>query len=84
MAKYYLSSNVQDKFPLQYVLIALEDSITFLTRNKDRMGVDASANLPSETIRMAMVMVSVLPIACAYPFFQKYFVSGLTIGAVKG
>ena len=84
MAKYYLSSNVQDKFPLQYVLIALEDSITFLTRNKDKMGVDASANLPSETIRMAMVMVSVLPIACAYPFFQKYFVSGLTIGAVKG
>ena len=84
MAKYYLSSNVQDKYPLQYVLIALEDSITFLTRNKDKMGVDASANLPSETIRMAMVMVSVLPIACAYPFFQKYFVSGLTIGAVKG
>jgi putative aldouronate transport system permease protein len=70
MAKYYLSSNVQDKYPLQYVLIALEDSITFLTRNKDKMGVDASANLPSETIRMAMVMVSVLPIACAYPFFQ--------------
>ncbi|MBR3504116.1 MAG: carbohydrate ABC transporter permease [Clostridia bacterium] len=84
MAKYYLSSNVQDKYPLQYVLIALEDSITFLTRNKDKMGVDASASLPSETIRMAMVMVAVLPIACAYPFFQKYFVSGLTIGAVKG
>ena len=84
MAKYYLSSNVQDKFPLQYVLIALEDSISFLTRNKDRMGVDPSANLPSETVRMAMVMVSVVPIACAYPFFQKYFVSGLTIGAVKG
>ena len=84
MAKYYLTSNVQDLYPLQYVLIALEDSITFLTRNKDKLGVDASANLPSETIRMAMVMVSVIPIACAYPFFQKYFVSGLTIGAVKG
>ena len=84
MAKYYLSSNVQDKFPLQYVLIALEDNISFLTRNKDKMGAEAAANLPSETIRMAMVMVSVLPIACSYPFFQKYFVSGLTIGAVKG
>ena len=84
MAKYYLTSNVQDLYPLQYVLIALEDSISFLTRNKDKMGVDASANLPAETIRMAMVMVSVVPIACAYPFFQKYFVSGLTIGAVKG
>ena len=84
MAKYYLTSNVQDLYPLQYVLIALEDSISFLTRNKDKMGVDASANLPAETVRMAMVMVSVVPIACAYPFFQKYFVSGLTIGAVKG
>jgi len=84
MAKYYLSSNVQDKFPLQYVLISLEDNISFLTRNKDKMGAEAAANLPSETIRMAMVMVSVLPIACSYPFFQKYFVSGLTIGAVKG
>ena len=31
-----------------------------------------------------MVMVAVIPIACSYPFFQKYFISGLTIGAVKG
>ena len=68
----------------EVLYLALEDSITFLTRNKDRMGVDASANLPSETIRMAMVMVSVLPIACAYPFFQRYFVQGLTVGSVKG
>ena len=41
-------------------------------------------NVPSETVRMAMVMVSVVPIACSYPFFQKYFIGGLTIGAVKG
>ncbi len=84
MAKYYLSSNVQDKFPLQFVLISLEDNITFLTRNKGNMTAGTTVDLPSETIRMAMVMVSVLPIACSYPFFQKYFVSGLTIGAVKG
>ena len=41
-------------------------------------------NLPSETMRMAIVMVVVIPIACSYPFFQRYFVGGLTIGAVKG
>ena len=48
------------------------------------MTAGTTVDLPSETIRMAMVMVSVVPIACSYPFFQKYFVSGLTIGAVKG
>jgi putative aldouronate transport system permease protein len=40
--------------------------------------------MPREAARMAIVVVVVLPIACAYPFFQRYFISGLTIGAVKG
>lgn len=84
LAKYYLNSNAQDLFPLQYVLIALESNIDFLTRNQQFMGPGEASEIPSETIRMAMVMVGVLPIACSYPFFQKYFISGLTIGAVKG
>ena len=84
MAKYYLTSNVQDKFPLQYVLISLENNIEFLSRNSQFMAPGESNNVPSETVRMAMVMVAVIPIACSYPFFQKYFISGLTIGAVKG
>ena len=41
-------------------------------------------SMPSESVRMAIAIVIVIPIACAYPFFQKYFISGLTIGAVKG
>ena len=41
-------------------------------------------NMPSESVRMAIAVVIVIPIASAYPFFQKYFISGLTIGAVKG
>ncbi len=40
--------------------------------------------MPAESVRMAMAVVIVVPIACAYPFFQRYFISGLTIGAVKG
>ena len=40
--------------------------------------------LPSETMRMAIVVIAVVPIMFSYPFFQKYFISGLTIGAVKG
>lgn len=42
------------------------------------------ANLPQDGVRMALVVIVVVPIACTYPFFQKYFISGLTIGAVKG
>lgn len=84
MAKYYLSNNRQDIFPLQYVLISLENNIDFLSRNSQFLAPGERHNVPAETVRMAMVMVAVIPIACSYPFFQKYFISGLTIGAVKG
>ena len=84
MAKYYLNSNAQDLYPLQYVLISLESNIDFLSRNAQYMSPGETQNVPSETVRMAMVMISVIPIACSYPFFQKYFIGGLTIGAVKG
>ena len=40
--------------------------------------------IPSESVRMAIAIVVIIPIALAYPFFQKYFITGLTIGAVKG
>lgn len=72
--------------PLQYLLIQIETSIDWLASNKSMMGVDgikAAANLPKETIRMAIVVISTLPIIFAYPFFQRYFVNGLTIGSVK-
>ena len=84
MAKYYLNSNAQDLYPLQYVLISLESNIDFLSRNAQFMTPGETQNLPSETVRMAMVMVSVIPIACSSPFLQKYYIGGLTIGAVKG
>lgn len=74
-------------FPLQYVLINIERTFEFFTKNAAFIGYEAyqlSAMLPEDGMKMALVVVIVLPIACAYPFFQKYFVSGLTIGAVKG
>jgi putative aldouronate transport system permease protein len=46
--------------------------------------MDMSSNMPQASIRMAIAVVGILPIFAAYPFFQKYFVKGLTIGAVKG
>lgn len=41
-------------------------------------------NLPNETFRMALSVVTIGPIVLVYPFFQKYFIKGLTIGAIKG
>lgn len=80
-------SGVQDKWPLQYALISIERDLSFLTNNPTLSSVSKAQmlkNLPSEGVRMAMVVVSVVPIAMTYPFFQKYFASGLTVGAVKG
>lgn len=45
---------------------------------------DGNMVLPSETIRLATVVLSMLPIMCVYPFVQKYFVKGVMIGSVKG
>lgn len=83
-AMLYVDSNHRDLYPLQYVLISIEKNISFMARNEDFFREDSMRNLPSETMRMAIVMVVVIPIACSYPFFQRYFVGGLTIGAVKG
>jgi len=42
------------------------------------------ASLPSLTLRLAIAVVGMLPMIILYPFFQKYYMKGLTIGAVKG
>jgi len=84
LARLYIDTNRQDLYPLQYLLISIERNIEFFTRNVQYMTPDTRNTVPGETIRMAIVMVVVLPIACSYPFFQRYFITGLTIGAVKG
>lgn len=72
--------------PLQAMLNRIEGDIEFINKNIAMLGasaVQAVQDLPSETVKMAIVILVVFPIACSYPFFQKYFISGLTIGAVK-
>ncbi|WZL81598.1 carbohydrate ABC transporter permease [Vallitaleaceae bacterium 9-2] len=72
--------------PIQYLMMKIESQMQFLIQNADAIGSSAIsiADLPAETLRMAIVVISTVPIACAYPFFQKYFVKGLTVGSVKG
>ncbi len=45
---------------------------------------DLTAGIPTETIRLAIAVIGVIPILVIYPFFQGFFVKGLTVGAVKG
>lgn len=74
-------------YSLQAYLNRLLADINFLAQNAALLGVSQTeliASMPKEAARMAIVVLAVLPIACAYPFFQRYFVSGLTVGAVKG
>jgi putative aldouronate transport system permease protein len=81
----YIQSGHAEMFPLQFVLVDIEENIQNMIRNAQYMMPGESlANIPAESVRMAIVVLVVLPIAMAYPFFQKYFITGLTIGSVKG
>ncbi|MFD0693384.1 carbohydrate ABC transporter permease [Paenibacillus sp. GCM10027628] len=73
-------------FSLQSILNRIMSDIQFLSTNSSMasQSSEALAALPSETFRMAIAVIGVVPILVAYPFFQKYFVKGITIGAVKG
>ncbi|MCL2410227.1 MAG: carbohydrate ABC transporter permease [Treponema sp.] len=85
MALLYIDT--PELIPLQAYLNRLLMDIRVLAENASLMGITHAqllASMPGESARMAIVVITVLPIACAYPFFQRYFVSGLTVGAVKG
>jgi putative aldouronate transport system permease protein len=78
---------VEDKnlYPLQYMLLRLKSQIQMLRDLQNVMGSAASGQTPpSESIKMATALVTIGPIVLLYPYLQKYFVSGLTIGSVKG
>lgn len=74
-------------FSLQNLLNRILLNAQFIQSNASSMNmteISSGAKIPMETIRMAMAVIGVVPLLCAYPFFQKYFVKGLVIGAVKG
>ena len=81
----YIKSD--NKKPLQLLLVNIQKSIEFLLNNSN---VPASARaamggtIPQYSATMATVIVVIGPIMVIYPFFQKYFVKGLTVGSVKG
>ena len=81
----YITSN--NKKPLQLLLINIQKSIEFLLNNNNVPAAARAAmgnTIPQYSSTMATVIVVIAPIMVIYPFFQKYFVKGLTVGSVKG
>ena len=78
--------NTDELKSLQAMLDSMQKDLEFLTKNPAAglTSADLVKSMPQESVRMAIAFIVAVPIACIYPFFQKYFISGLTVGAVKG
>jgi len=81
----FLFIRERTQIPLQFLLMELQRNMEFIRRNIALIGAAniRLADIPGQGLRMALCVIIVTPIAFAYPFFQRYIISGLTIGAVK-
>lgn len=70
-------------YPIQYLLLQLKSQISML---RDLQFLSGSGNVtpPAESLKMAIVIITIGPIVLLYPFLQRYYVKGLVIGSVKG
>ncbi len=83
----YLYIETNARKPLQLLLINIQKSIETMLNNKNIPSVVLQAmggTIPQYSATMATVIVVIGPVIIAYPFFQKYFIKGLTVGSVKG
>ncbi len=78
--------NNPELYSIQLILNTMLQDIQFLINNALVSGEagDAIARIPSTSIRMAIAVIGSLPVLLAFPFFQRYFIKGITLGAVKG
>ncbi len=76
--------NTTSKYQLQFYLYNTINTANFMTQLGASSGVVLSEELPTESAKMAMAVIVTGPILLLYPFIQRFFVKGLTIGAVKG
>ncbi|HBI71603.1 MAG TPA: sugar ABC transporter permease [Lachnospiraceae bacterium] len=78
----YFIQTKRELYGIQNYLNSILSNIAFLQTHSDPS--IKITDLPSVSIRMALAVIALLPILMAYPFFQKSFTKGITIGAVKG
>lgn len=70
---------------LQYYLVKILDNVSFAKKNASVSGgLSKMVNVPDDGVQMAICVLAAGPMLCVFPFFQKYFVKGITIGSVKG
>ncbi|MBJ6362251.1 carbohydrate ABC transporter permease [Paenibacillus sp. MAHUQ-46] len=75
----------QELQPLQLLLRTLVSNVEFLRSSSNAAAMQRiSAQIPSESMKMALTVVTIGPIVFLYPFVQRFFVKGLMVGAVKG
>ncbi len=77
-----LYMNKREMWTMQYTLRQLIDSAT--VSDIATVGTAMDNIPPAETVRMATIVITIVPILCIYPFLQKYFVKGMLVGSVKG
>jgi putative aldouronate transport system permease protein len=71
--------------PLQYYLYRINSSLSFIAAADSSTGkIPGNVILPSEGVRLATTILTIGPIIFVYPFIQRFFIKGITIGAVKG
>ena len=71
--------------PLQYMLQRMMNNLrALLDAMQNAPAMVNIQDLPGENLRMAMLVVAIGPMMMVFPFFQKYFTRGMTVGAVKG
>lgn len=77
--------NDEELISLQYLLQRIMQNIQLLQSESSlQLGMGTAVEIPSETVRMAMSVIVAGPALLVFPFFQKYFVKGMTVGSVKG
>lgn len=73
----------QHLFPLQFLLYKMINSVRFAAIIASEAGI-SMPQMPEQSLKLAMTVVAIGPIMFVYPFVQRYFISGVTIGSVKG
>ncbi len=77
----YIDSGHSSLYPLQYLLYIMQSKAEFASSSQNVTGV--IEKIPTESFRMALVVLIIAPILVTYPFFHKFFVKGLTSGIGK-
>ena len=78
-----LYMNDEKRYPLQYMLYSLMQKTQAMAAIASQANIQM-IDMPSNSLKLAMAVVATGPIVLVYPFVQKYFVKGVTVGSVKG